>query len=53
MNDNVRFDKNFIGGEKYIITYTLYQCFGIPKKTLPASNEKTQLFETHATFRCT
>ena len=34
--------------------YVYYVCFVIPKKTLPASYEWTQLFETlAAAFRCT
>ena len=37
--------------EKYIyITYIFSICFGIPKKTLPVSYEKTRLFEIRAIF---
>ena len=38
---------------KYIyIAYISHACFGVPKKTLAASHEQTQLFETRATFSC-
>ena len=37
----------------YIYIYILHVYFSIPKKTLSASDEQTQLFETSATFRCT
>ena len=48
MGEHYAFVKQFM--ERSIFAYIMYVCFGIPKKTLLASHESIQLFETRATF---